>query len=316
MLVVAPYVVFVSLHAGRFLLVEDIGYFNLKRGAGEGGCTLVSYMADDSRGPTTAEVARYLAAVVRDDPVGFLRSRADYVRLLLKPLSNIRGIVARTPGRALAAKWFVHLAGDSQFMVAVLLAPLGVALARRKDLASLLALWVILYAASVSVMLWAGGRWRLPIEPACLALAAVVVSGGWVRPPRGVLVLVAAATVIIGVALGSSLPDVLAARANYGVSSGPVGSKPTDLVVVGQAGVNVVVAQPSMTLVLRPDATSGQPQPVRVVIRLSGRLADELLISGDQPRRVTYAVDPGVYFVELVASAADGSAATVAITLP
>jgi hypothetical protein len=31
---------------------------------------------------------------------------------------------------------------------------------------------------------------------------------------------------------------------------------------------------------------------------------------------VAYAVEPGVYYLELVASAADGTAATIAITLP
>jgi 4-amino-4-deoxy-L-arabinose transferase-like glycosyltransferase len=316
MLVVVPYVALVSVHAGRFLLVEDIGYFNLKRSAGEGGHTLASYMVDDSRGPTVVEAARYLAAVARDDPAGFVTSRADYLRLLIKPLSNIRGIVARTPGRALAAKWIVHVVADAPFMMAVLLAPLGVALARRKEVACLLALWVVLYSASVSVMLWAGGRWRLPIEPACLALAAVVAAGGWVRPKRVVLVLAAAASVVVGIALAFSLPDVLAARANYGVTSGPVGPAPTDLVVVGRAGVNVLTAQPAIALTLRADPAMGQSEPVRVVVRVSGRQADEVLVVGDQPRRVTYVVDPGVYYLELVASAADGSAATVAITLP
>ena len=316
MLVVAPYVAAVSVEAGRFLLVEDIGYFNLKRSAGEGGRTLVAYMADDSRGPTALEVARYLVAVVRDDPAGFVTSRADYVRLLLKPLANIRGIVTRTPGQALAAKWFVHAFIESPFLIAVLLAPLGAALARRKDVARLLALWVVLYAASVAVMLWAGGRWRLPIEPACLALASVVAAGGWVRPRRFILVLAAAASVAVGVALALSLPDVLATRANYGVAAGPVGPAPTEIVVAGRAGVNVVTAGPAITLTLRLNPPVGQPEPVRVVIRLSGRPADELLVSGDQPRLATYAVDPGVYYLELMASTADGSAATVAITLP
>jgi hypothetical protein len=60
----------------------------------------------------------------------------------------------------------------------------------------------------------------------------------------------------------------------------------------------------------------GQQQPVRVVVRLSGRTADELLVTVDQPRRVSYVVEPGLYYLELVASAADGSAATVAVTLP
>jgi 4-amino-4-deoxy-L-arabinose transferase-like glycosyltransferase len=316
MLVVVPYVAVVSVHAGRFLLVEDIGYFNLKRSAGEGGHTLESFMVDDSRGPTVVEAARYLAAVVHDDPAGFVASRADYLRLLLKPLSNIRGIVARTAGRALAAKWIAHVVADAPFMIAVLLAPLGVALARRKDVACLLALWVVLYSASVSVMLWAGGRWRLPIEPACLALAAVVAAGGWVRPKGAVLALAAAASVVIGITLAFSLPDVLAARANYGVPSGPVGPALTDLVVVGRAGVNVLTAQPAIALTLRVDPTAKQPQPVHVVVKLSGRQAGEFLVGGIEPRRVMYAVDPGVCYLELIATAADGSAATVAITVP
>jgi hypothetical protein len=56
LLVVTPYTALVSAHSGRFLLIEDIGYFNLKRGVGESGARpLVSYMDDQSRAPTAVD---------------------------------------------------------------------------------------------------------------------------------------------------------------------------------------------------------------------------------------------------------------------
>jgi 4-amino-4-deoxy-L-arabinose transferase-like glycosyltransferase len=316
-LVVTPYIALVSAHAGHFLLVEDIGFYNLKRGIGEtADRALTSYMDDPSRAPTAVDTARYFAGAARHDPYGFVTSRADYARLLLKPLAHIRGIVATTPGRALAAKWVTHAVADAPFVIAVLLAPLGVALARRRDVAGLLALWVVLYITLVSLMLWAGGRWRLPIEPACVVLAAVVVAGGWARPRRLELAISALAVVVLAIAIAVSAPSVLAARANYGVSTGPVGPDTTDLVVVGRAGVNVITVRTGMVVTFCIDPSLGQKEPVRVVIRLSGRAIDELVIAGNEPRRVRYAVGPGVYYLELVATAADGSKATVAVTLP
>lgn len=316
-LVVAPYSALVSADAGRFIPIEDIGSYNLRRGIGEtADAPLASYMTDPSRAPTAVDVARYLAGTIRHDPYGFLRSRVDYVRLLLKPLANVRGLVATTPGRALAAKWISHAVTDAPFVIVVLLAPLGVALARRREMALLLALWVVLYITLVSLTLWGGGRWRLPIEPACIVLAAVVVAGGWARPRRVALAISGLAVAVVATAIALSVPGVLAARANYGVSAGPIGPATTELVVVGRAGVNVVLRRAAIVLTLRLDPSRGQKEPVRVVIRLSGRQADDLLIAGDQPRRVRYVVEPGVWFLEFVVSAADGSDATVAVSLP
>jgi 4-amino-4-deoxy-L-arabinose transferase-like glycosyltransferase len=317
LLTVAPYSALVSADAGRLIPIEDIGAFNLRRGIGEASDTpLASYMKDPSRAPTGVDVARYLAGNIRHHPYAFVQSRVDYVRLLLKPLANVRGLVAATPGRALAAKWISHAITDVPFVIVMLLAPLGVVLARRRETALLLALWVVLYIVLVSLTLWAGSRWRLPIEPACVVLAAVVVAGGWTRPRRLALASSALGVVLVAILIASSVPGVLAARANYGVSSGPIGPAATELVVVGRAGVNVIVGGGTIVLTFRLDSSRAQKEPVRVVIRLSGREVDNLLIAGDQPRQVRYVAEPGVWFLELVALAADGSDATVAVSLP
>jgi 4-amino-4-deoxy-L-arabinose transferase-like glycosyltransferase len=317
LLTVAPYSALVSADAGRFIPIEDIGSFNLRREIGEtSDAPLASYMKDPSRAPTGVDVARYLAGTIRRDPEDFVRSRVNYVRLLLKPLATVQGLSATTPGRAVAAKWISHAITDAPFVIVVLLTPLGVVLARRRETALLLAWWLVMYIALVALTLWGGGRWRLPIEPACIVLAAVVVAGGWTRPRPRALTISVSAVVLLAILIGWSLPDVLAARANYGVSAGPIGPATTELVVVGRAGVNVVLRRAAIVVTLRLDPARGQKEPVRVVIRLAGREVDNLLLTGDQPRRVRYVLSPAVWFLEFVATAADGSDATVAVSLP
>jgi hypothetical protein len=111
---------------------------------------------------------------VRHDPFSFVRLRANYIGCS-SPGEHSRDCCQDARPRA-GRWWAVHAVVDAPFVVAVLLARF--ALARRKEVACLLALWVVLFVALVSLMLWAGGRWRLPIEPVCIVLSAVVVAGG------------------------------------------------------------------------------------------------------------------------------------------
>ena len=90
-----------------------------------------------------------------------------------------------------------------------------------------LALWVVLYLAMLSLTLWAGTRYRSPIEPALIILAATVLAGGWQRPTLatgGVAAVMTAGAIAI---IAMSLEPVVTARASYGVDRWPVISDET-----------------------------------------------------------------------------------------
>ena len=317
-LVVAPYVVFVSAHAGRFMLIDTIGTFSLKRGYGAGTePPLATYMSDPARAPTLGEIARYLTGAIRHDPLAYGAARADLVRLVLKPsgANSIGSISVDSRAGALLAKWTRHLIEDLPYAATLLLAPFGVVLARRRDLGTLLALWVGTYVALLAVTFFAGGRYREPIQMSLTALASVVLAGGWSRPSRRWILAAAATAFALAMLLAVSVPGLLAVRANYGVPSGPIGPPPVDVRVMGRAGVNLLSGHTAMVMVFRAEPSASHPGPVRVAVRLNGRTVDEIAIAGDESRRVTYAIAPGLNYLEFIATAADGSAAVVRVDI-
>ena len=293
-LVTLPYTMYISEVAGRFVFIENVGFYSLKRfnpaSLANPSVTLTAQMADPAGPPSSGEVVRFLWSDLVGDPAGFLLRGIDYVRLLLKPAGAalLRSLVAADARMATLLKTAIHATLDLPFMMVVILAPLGAAFSRQRRFALLLALWVVLYLAMLSLTLWAGTRYRSPIEPALIILAATVLAGGWQRPTLatgGVAAVMTAGAVAI---IAMSLEPVVTARANYGVDRWPVMSDETAR-FEGSAGVNVIQSD-TLAFMLDGATLNQAPEVVSVTVAIDGRHAGQFSMSTAQPKRV--AVSP------------------------
>lgn len=288
-----PYVVYISGVTGRLTFIESVGFYSLKHfshvSPSQPQVNLLTMMADPSGPPTSVEVLRFLWADVSGSPAAFALKRLDYVRLLLKPGggSLLASTFASGPIAASALKVAVHGALDLPFVLVLVLAPWGVAVARQRGLALFLAMWPPVYLLLVSTMLWAGTRYRAPIEPVLITLAAAVIAGGWRRPGAAAMTAAAVVSAILLSLVAASAASVLGARANYGTARWP-----TDDGVVtapGSLGMYVTCSTPVLTFTVEPLAGNANG-PVTVDLRLDGRSADRLTL-GDGPKTVRYALD-------------------------
>ena len=236
------------------------------------------------------------------------------MRLLLKPAGAalLRSLVAADARMATLLKMTIHATLDLPFMMVVILAPIGAAFSRQRRFALLLALWVVLYLAMLSLTLWAGTRYRSPIEPALIILAATALAGGWQRPTLATGAVAPVMTAGAVAIIAMSLEPVVTARANYGVDRWPVVSDETAR-FEGAAGVNVI---PSGTLAFVLEAaTPDQSEVVTVKVTIDGRQAGEFSMTTAQPKHLRYPLrQPGAY-LELTAQAAHGAPAAMRLRL-
>ena len=319
-LVTLPYTMYISEVAGRFVYIENVGFYSLKRfnpaSLVNPSVTLTAQMADPSGPPSSGEVARFLCSDLVGDPAGFLLRVVDYVRLLLKPAGAalLRTLVAADARTAAWLKVAVHLVLDLPFVMVVILAPIGAAFSRQRRFALLLSLWVVMYLAMLSLTLWAGTRYRSPIEPALIILAAPVLAGGWRRPSlvtAGLAAIMAAAAAgIIAVNLG----PVVTARTNYGVDHWPVISDETAR-FDGAAGVNVI---PTETLAFVLDSAAPNQESTQVVtvgVAIDGRQVGQFSMTTAQPKHLRYPLKQQDTYLELTAQAADGRPAAMRLRM-
>jgi hypothetical protein len=316
--VTLPYVVFISLSIGHFMFIEDSGSIALRRlPPANPEVTILQFMKDPNRGTTAVESARYVLADALFDPAGFAGRKLDYLRLLFKPAGAalVTQLVAEDAADAARRKSVVHLVLDLPFAVAALLFPLGIVLARNRHVAWLLGLWILQYVVLLALTLWAGTRYRSPIDPAAIALAAVVVAGGWHRPTRLSVASASLGVAAVALTIGLSLPATLDARANYGVGAwAPHGS--ADATFSGRAGLNVIGRVPALVFSLQDVSEQGAQGDVRVEIRLDRQLVDAVSLMGSEPRQLSYALkEPGLHYLELTATAADGRQRLIRIRL-
>jgi hypothetical protein len=138
LLVTVPYTIYVSQVAHRFVFIENIGFYSLKRfnptSLVNPSVTLTAQLADPAGPPSAGEVLRFLGSDLAGDPVGFSLRVIDYVRLLLKPAgaSLIRSLVAADAQMAAYLKAVIHATLDLPFVAVVVLAPLGAAFSRQR----------------------------------------------------------------------------------------------------------------------------------------------------------------------------------------
>ena len=91
-------------------------------------------------------------------------------------------VVAESKASAVLWKTLVHLGADMLLIVGAILAGLGAALCRRRNLAAFLLLWAAINIGIASLGGFGGARLRAPFEPLLAILAAVVFAGAWQRP--------------------------------------------------------------------------------------------------------------------------------------
>jgi hypothetical protein len=297
-LLVLPYVFYVSGRTGRLTVIESIGYFSLKRfivvSPVDPSINLLAIMHDPSGPPTTGEVLRFLGRDFAASPSAFILRRLDFVRLLVKPggAAFIASNFAPTHASARLLTAAVHLALDLPFVLALVLAPFGLVLARQRRTGLFIALWPPIYLGLVALMLWAGTRYRAPAEPVLLTLACVVAAGGWRHPGRGALAAAAVATVAMLMLVGISAPSIVSARMNYGITATPEPGE--DVAFTGEMGVYYQMRQNTLAVTVRNDAGAAMPVDVRV----DGKTADAFVLNGEATRRYTFET-PRRVFLEI-----------------
>jgi len=309
-LLALPYVVYISTVTGRLTFVESIGYFSLKHfdsvSPADPRINLLTMLHDPAGPPTTGEVLRFLGRDFAASPGAFVLRRLDFVRLLLKPGggSYLAGRFVATAGEASMLRVAVHAALDVPFVLALVLAPFGAALARRRRLAAVLMLWPPILMAMVALVLWAGTRFRAPAEPVLLALMAVVLAGEWRRPGRVALTLAAGASLVVAGLIAVSVPSVMIPRAGYGVSAAP--SPESDTPFTGAMGAYVDSKGTALVISLQ----SAGAAPIAVTVRVDGKTADAFTFAGSAHRRYTFDTPRRVY-LEVAATEAGRPAPVV-----
>jgi hypothetical protein len=172
-----------------------------------------------------------------------------------------------------------------------------------------LSFWVVLYLAMLSLTLWAGTRYRSPIEPALIILAAPVLAGGWQRPTTGTALLAVVTTAAALAIVATSLGPLVTARTNYGVDRWPIMPDETAQ-FTGSAGVNVVHAE-RLGFVLDSPATQQAPEVVTVRVSIDRRQVGQFSMLSNEPKLVRYPLRQPNAYLELTAQTADGRPANM-----
>jgi 4-amino-4-deoxy-L-arabinose transferase-like glycosyltransferase len=164
--------------------------------------------------------------------------------------------------------------GDLLFVAVLLLAPFGLALCRRPAPALFLAGWVVLNLGLTVLSGFGGPRLRVPVEPHWVALAAVVLAGGWRRPARSSVVAAAAASLVLAWVVVPQLHRSFRARGDYGVQW-PLDPPPKRSAMTGAAGFNVLAANGFVELAVRPRNPRGR---TAVDVFLEGEAVERVML--------------------------------------
>lgn len=298
LVVVLPWCVYVSAKTGQLILIDNMGSAAL-------GVTYREVRPEIHTAPpaTVVESLRMVWRAATRYPARFWGDRlADFQRLFRLTggqwLELGPPVASRT--EALALKGIAHTS-DLLFALSGVLAPLGVALARRRREVILVALWVVLHLGLLVAFAWNGVRYRSPYEPELIGLAAIVLAGGWARPRRVAFGLALAASLAIGAALVASLPETARARATYGFKEWVPAGDAHRASIVGDAGFRMLTGGRSVDLRLSPVRSTPPEAPVRVRVFLGGREVDQVTLDAGE-RQLRYVWTPPVAYVELRAT--------------
>ena len=306
LLVTGPYSVWLSQQTGGFVFIEN-----------HAGISIHRYGVTPAPGvPGTGQILGQLFEAFRRDPAAFAGTGATYARALFHVHGDrwLQSYQAATAEDAAVAKFIAHAAIDLPFTASVVLAPLGAVLARRSREAALLVAWVVLVVMLSTLSTYGGVRYRSPFEPHLIALAAVVLSGGWRRPSRTALLAAGVAAVALATMLAVQFPRVARGRANYGLSGWSESGGLRRASAHGRFGINVLRVEGVLQFKLLALEQVSPEQPSRVSIHVDGQRVDDRLLSTADPQHVRF-IKPGtaLSYVEVNAVGASGEPARVGI---
>ncbi|MEO5820066.1 MAG: glycosyltransferase family 39 protein, partial [Vicinamibacteraceae bacterium] len=302
-----PYSLALSIHLGQPTLIEN-----------HGGILIASRYLHGGNRLAPPGFGRVVIAILQEmvwSPLTFLQATADQARSLL-PLTGGRylqdGVYATSA--AAAAQWKVaaHTLIDAPWLLAIVLAPLGLVVARHRPAAWLLAGWTLLNLGLTALTGFGGSRLRCPFEVHVALLASVAIAGAWPRRRPLALALGIAGSVGAVLLMVPQVVRTAAARANYGPRWTLTGGR-TVAQVSGASGANVPSSPGGLDVALRNPGTA----PIRVDLRLDG--VDVLKASVIEPgaeRRLQWTgLRVGLLFVEADSMALDGRPAPVDVQI-
>jgi hypothetical protein len=302
-----PYSLALSIHLGEATLIENHGGILIASRYLHGG----NRLAPPGFGRVAGAILQEFAA----SPSTFVQVTLDQARSLV-PLTGGRylqdGVFAVSASSATAWKVAAHAFIDAPWLFAIVLAPLGIALARNRPAACLLAGWAVLNLALTALTGFGGSRLRCPFEVHVALLASVVVAGGWPRSRPLAVGLGVAGSMAALLVMVPQIARTAAARANYGPRWTTADGR-TVAQVSGTSGANVLASPGGLDVTLR---NSG-PLPVRVDMRLDG--VEVLQASAIEPGTtrvlIWRSLPTGLHFVEASSVAPDGRPAPVDVQI-
>jgi 4-amino-4-deoxy-L-arabinose transferase-like glycosyltransferase len=300
--VTGSYSLFISWRLGRFMFIEN-----------HAGISIEEYGIQVARIPGSGDIAVQLLGALWRDPEGFLTIWSGYARALFHVNGDrwLHAYLAPTAEGAVIAKVVAHAGIDFPFIMCILLMPLGAVLAQRSREAALLFCWSATVIGLTALSATGGGRYRSPFEPTVIALASVVLAGGWRRPTRPFLVAAVCASVLAGSLVLTQIPRVAGARANYGLFGWAGAEVGWQASATGSAGFNLLPDSGSIELWL--SAADPEAGPAQVAIRVDSDPIAERVVDKEPVRVRLLARHPGLHFIEVMATGAAGDPAKVAI---
>jgi hypothetical protein len=305
-LLTLPYSVALSLHLGQPTLIEN-----------HGGILVVHrYLGPNYHGvPGLTTVALAILQQAWAAPGAFAVEALDQARSLVY-VSGGRfiqeGVFTATARDAALWKLAAHLLIDVPWVVALVLAPVGAAIARLRPAVVALVAWAVLNVALTAITGFGGSRLRGPFEIHLVLLAAVALAGPW--PLRRWMPLaggVAVAAALVAVA-APQIERAFRARGNYGVRWTSAGDE-TRAAITGASGANVLALDGGLEIVV---ANPGDA-PVAADVRVEGAavMQGAAIEPGAHRVAVVPAERPALTFVEVGARDAHGRPAAVDVVV-
>jgi len=206
----------------------------------------------------------------------------------------------------------VHLGADMLLIVGAILAGLGAALCRRRNLAAFLLLWAAINIGIASLGGFGGARLRAPFEPLLAILAAVVFAGTWQRPRPVALAAAIATGALAAIAVLPQLPASLRSWPDYGMAWPSIFNRPSGT-FTSAAGLNV----PAFDGRAAFDVTSNAQFATRLQVRVGGvHVNDVTLAAGETTTIRTMWPARGLAYIELDQQAPANESAVIAVTVP
>jgi hypothetical protein len=302
-----PYSVALSIHLGQPTLIEN-----------HGGILVASRYLHGGNRLEPPGLGRVAAAIVQQattTPQAFFSATFDQARSLL-PLTGGRylqdGIVASSATAATAWKVIVHVFFDAPWLFAVVLAPIGLAVARNQPAAWLLGGWAALNLGLTALTGFGGSRLRCPFEIHVALLASAAVVGGWRRPRPLAMTLGIAGSIAAALLMTPEVARTLSGRANYGPPWTLSGAR-TVAVVSGAGGANVLATPSGLDVALRNPG----PSPIRVSLAGNGATVVQASVMqpGTEQQLQWRVARTGLFFVEVSSTTLDGRDAPLEIQI-